>query len=121
MERCVIVGGRRKEENMRIRKQILIPVVLVMLLMLVVWLAKMMMPTQVPTAETTTATQQVAVVPEPVVQANPSVQAEGVVSNDDGSIVVRGNASFTVAPASNNRPPAMMPENEARKLSSPPK
>lgn len=76
---------------------------------------------QAPTAETkTTAIQQVAVVPEPVVQADPSVQTEGVVSNDDGSIVVRGNASFTVAPASNNRPPAMMPESEARKLSSPP-
>lgn len=64
--------------------------------------------------------------PQPVVESvtteviigQPTVP--GVVSNDDGAVTVRGSASFTSAPISNNKPPVMVPEAEAKKLSSPP-
>ena len=40
-----------------------------------------------------------------------------VVNNSDKSVVVKGNASFAMMPVSNN-PPAMVPENDVKKLSS---
>jgi len=51
--------------------------------------------------------------------AETPVQTEGFVQNSDGSVIVRGNASFTMAPISSVPPPAMVSENEARRLSSP--
>jgi len=46
-------------------------------------------------------------------------QVEKVISNDDGSVIVRGNASFTMAPVSSSPPPAMVPESEVRSRSVP--
>jgi len=63
--------------------------------------------------ERATETQQIVETNE----VSPAPQVEGIVTQSDGSVIVRGNASFTMAPISSSPPPTMVPESEVRSRS----
>ncbi len=109
----IVEGNGKQQTGMNLTKKI--GVALGVLVIVAIWVTILLWDSRSPSPqEVATATEQ----PSATV-VTPAV-TDGVVSNDDGSVTIRGNASFTMAPVSSSRPPAMVPESEAKKLSSPP-